>query len=123
MDKYDFFSKDNILVLAEGDAKSKKKGTGIGEILALAREIVSFIDRVDACAEAQDISENKSKIEAISAELEKHYIELLDMAKSGRSTMQKDPMTGQDAAPAPGPSAPAPGPSAPALPTSPTPSS
>ena len=114
-DKYDFFSKDNILVLAESDAKKSKKGTGLGEILALAREIVSFIDRVDACAEAQDISENKSKIEAISQELEKHYVELLDMAKSGRST-QKDPMTGQDAAPAPGPSAPA-------LPVSPTPAS
>ena len=114
MDKYNFFSKDNILVLAESDTKKSKKGNGIGEILALAREIVSFIDRVDACAESQYITENKEKIQAISDELEKHYIELLDMAKSGRSVNQKDPMTGQDAKPAPGPSSPV-------LPTSPSP--
>lgn len=113
MDKYDFFSRDNILILAEGDVKKTKKGTGLGELLALAREMLMFMEKIDSCAEAQDITENKQKVEAMAAGLQKNYMELLNMAGRGRSG-QTDPSTGQEAAPAPGPSAPA-------LPTSPAP--
>lgn len=100
------FSRDNILVLAESDTKKGKKGTGLAELLALAREMVVFVDRVDSCAEAQDITENRKKVEAMADALQKYYIELLDMARNTGRNAQRDPMTGQEAAPAPGPSSP-----------------
>jgi len=117
MDKYDFFSKDNILILAADD--KKKKGGGVNAILSLLIDLNNIKEKISACADAQDITENRSKIEALSSALDEHYGELLGMAKSG------------GAMPVPGvekteglessPISEAPSPAAPTLPSTPTP--
>jgi len=110
----DFFSKDNILVLtADSEVKKGKKGDGINSILGFLQEMRLFRDKIDACAEAQDITENKQKIEAVGQELDKHYEELLDLAKGGIRSIRKQPVPGMEAEESTG--------AAPALPSTPTP--
>lgn len=117
MDKYDFFSKDNILILAADDAKKSKKGDGINAVLGLLQELRNFMDKIQACADAQDITENRQKVEAIATELDKHYEELLELAKGGIKSIRKQEVPGQEMQQG----ADAISPAAPALPSTPTP--
>lgn len=89
-DKMNFFSKDNILILAADEGKKAKKGEGVNAILGLCQELNRFIDKIEACAEAQDITENKQKVEALGEELTKHYEGLIDIAKGGIRSIRKD---------------------------------
>ena len=49
----------DILTASDG----KKKGGGVSAILGLMKDIVDFQGKIEACAEAQDIAENRNKIE------------------------------------------------------------
>lgn len=92
----DFFSKDNILILASDEVKKSKKGDGINSILGLLQEMRNFRDKIDACAEAQDITENRQKVEAIGNDLDKHYEGLIDLAKGGIRSIRKEPVPGME---------------------------
>ena len=75
---------NNMISTAGDDSKKKdKRGDGINEVLVLLKELRDFQDRVATCAEAQALAENRSKIEEFGASIEKMYMTLLDMAKSG----------------------------------------
>lgn len=128
MNKMDFFSKDNILVLAADDGKKAKKGGGINAILALLQEFNYLFDKIDSCAEAQDITENKQKVEQVGEELVKQFETLLGMVKLERNNMLEGKGTtegieGSMGSPKDlmGGSGSSGGPSAPALPATPTP--
>ena len=110
----DFFSKDNILVFATDEVKKSKKGDGINAILSFLVDLRIFRDRIDACAESQDITENRQKIEAIGSDLDKHLNELIDVVKGGISAIRKSPVAveGSEGALEP---------ASPALPSTPTP--
>ena len=85
MSKVDFFSNDKILAYAEADEAKKKgkKGDGINSILGLIQELRNFMEKVDAAAEAQDIAENKSAVEAINNSLRENSKKLLDIVAGG----------------------------------------
>lgn len=74
------WSQDNIINIT---AASHKKGTGINSILSLLQDLLSFKEKLCSTIEAQDISENKSKLENFSERLDEMYTSLLDMAKGG----------------------------------------
>ncbi len=121
MDKYNFFSNDNMLILAADDGKkSGKKGDGINAILGLLQELRTFSDKLQAAADAQDITENRQAIEAIGQELDNHSEKLLDIVKGGiKSIRNKGPVSGMEEAV--GGSEGAVAPSAPSLPATPSP--
>ena len=109
----DFVTKNGyILRTAELEEKTKKtkKGGGVAAILGLAKDLMDFQDKVNACCEAQDITENKQKIESHATALSKMYEDLLDIAKAGVKsirenanveTVGEEPKQEMDAAPAP----------------------
>ena len=82
----DFYVKDGIILrTAELEEKTKKtkKGGGVAAILGLAKDLMDFQDKVNACCEAQDLTEIKQKIESHADALAKMYEDLLDIAKTG----------------------------------------
>jgi len=81
-----------ILRTAELEEKTKKtkKGGGVAAILGLAKDLMDFQDKVNACSDAQDISENKQKIESHAAALSKMYEDLLDIAKAGVKSIREN---------------------------------
>jgi len=81
----DFYAKDGVIirVAEDSDKKGKKKGDGIGAAIGLLQELRNFIEKVDACVEAQDIAENKSAIAKHAATLSEMYQALLKIAEGG----------------------------------------
>ena len=84
----DNFRSNMILVAQEDDApeknterKSKKKGDGINAVLTLLKELRDFQDRVTECSEAQEITDNKSKVDQFNEYLDSMAETLLDIAK------------------------------------------
>lgn len=95
MSKVDFFSKDNILITADSESRKGKKGDGVNAILGLLQELRNVQDKVQAAADAQDITENKQAIEAVADSIDEHSEKLLDLVRGGiRSIRAKDPSTG-----------------------------
>ncbi|MFA7219232.1 MAG: hypothetical protein WC119_01850 [Synergistaceae bacterium] len=81
------WSQDNILVLA---ASTGKKGGGTHAILSLLQELISFQDKVTASIEAQDLGENKQKLEEFQTRLGEMYTSLLEMAKGGVRSVRQE---------------------------------
>lgn len=86
------FSDNNVLVAtASGNKKS-----GVNAILSLLQDLIAFQDKVGNAVEAQEISENKKKLEDFQDRLGEMYDCLLDMAKGGvRSVRQVSPQKDQ----------------------------
>ena len=78
---------DNIFILAS--EKATKKGTGINAILGLLKDFVDFQDKLCVAMEAQDIAENRQKLEAFCGKMEEMYEELLNMARGGVRSVRK----------------------------------
>lgn len=87
--KENIFSSDNILRLAADDKKSKK-GDGVTAILGLFQDIKAFSDKVEAVAEAQDITEYRQKLEAFGDDINKHLEILIDLAKVGIKSIRQN---------------------------------
>ena len=68
----------DILITA-ADGKSKK-GDGINAALSLMQEVRDFQDKIDKCAEAQAMAENKRKIESFGDHLDSMWSTLRDIA-------------------------------------------
>src|ERR1035437_1214161 len=86
------FSDNMIFVKAQSEddgvektEKKKKggKGNGTNACLVLLKELASFKDSVQTCADAQDIEEIRSKITAFGEQLDAMATALLDIAKQG----------------------------------------
>ncbi len=78
---------DNIMVVASDD--KKKKGNGIASVLKLMQELLSFRDNVSACLDAQDIQENKAKLQECQDNLDAMYKSLGDIAVGAIGTMRE----------------------------------
>lgn len=82
------FSSDNILVTASD--KKRKKGGGINEILRLMGELLDFQEKIEACSEAQDLSENKQKLDELNDKLSEGYQGLVDVVSGGMRSRNGD---------------------------------
>jgi hypothetical protein len=72
---------NDIIILAEDKDKKKKKGGGINAILTLMKEMIDFQEQIQACIEAQDLTENKEKIAKCSTAIESMYMELVELVR------------------------------------------
>jgi len=73
------FSQDNILV----SASTKKGGTGVNAVLSLLQDLIAFQDKVGSTIDAQDLGDNKRKLEEFQTRLGEMYESLLEMARGG----------------------------------------
>ena len=80
------FSADNIIITASD--KKKRKGGGVNEILRLMGELIDFQEKVETCIEAQDISNNKDKLEELDPHLDNMYQSLVDIVSGGVSAVR-----------------------------------
>jgi hypothetical protein len=82
------FSSNNILVTASTGSKK----SGVNAILSLLQDLIVFQDKVGSAVDAQEMSENKKKLEDFQNRLGEMYDSLLDMAKGGvKSIRQESP--------------------------------
>jgi hypothetical protein len=86
------WSQDNILVLA-GTAK---KGGGVNAVLSLLQDLIAFQDKVGSTIDAQDLGENKQKLEEFQTRLGEMYESLLDMARGGVRSIRQEPKVGDE---------------------------
>jgi hypothetical protein len=73
---------NELIVLAEKE-KTKKKGGSLGSVFKLVQDLIDFEENIQEAIDAQEMAENKSKIESFLADIDKMYAVLLDIAKEG----------------------------------------
>jgi len=83
------FSDNNVLILTAAD--KGKKGGGVNAILSLLQELIAFQDKVSSAVDAQDLGENKRKLEEFQTRLDEMYGSLLEMAKGGVRSLRQEP--------------------------------
>ena len=83
------WSQDNILIVQA--ATNAKKGGGVNAVLGLLQDMLAFQEKVAGAAEAQDLTENKQKLEEFHANLGKMYESLLEMARGGVRSIRQEP--------------------------------
>ena len=81
------WSDDNILVFAA----TAKKGGGINAVLSLLQDLVAFQEKLSVAIEAQDLGENKQKLEQFQERLSEMYESLIDLARGGMQAMRQAP--------------------------------
>ena len=70
--------------------KAKKKGGSMGAVFKLIQDLAEFEEKIEECASAQEMSENKEKINVFVSDLDKMYEVLLGMAKEGISSLRNN---------------------------------
>ena len=88
MNKY--ASQFNELIVLAKEEKSKKKGGSMAAVLKLVQDLVEFEGSIQEAMNAQEMAENKSKIEAFVQDIDKMYEVLLGMAKEAIQTMRSE---------------------------------
>lgn len=86
---------NNIITIAR-DNSSKKKGSGTNAVLVLLKDLGDFQDKLLACMEAQDIEENRSKVENCFEKVDEVAKVLLDMAEAGIRSRRNNLMESED---------------------------
>jgi len=76
-------------------AAAKKKGGSLGAIFKLTEELLDFEEKIQECINAQEMSENKQKIESFIGEIDKMYDVLFEMARGGISNIRDQRKGGQ----------------------------
>ena len=80
---------NELIVLAEKE-KTKKKGGSMAAILKLTQDLVEFENNLQEAIDAQEMSENKQKIESFLADIDKMYEVLFNMAKSSIQSLRSE---------------------------------
>lgn len=85
----DFYMQDGVIIrqAEDGTKKKGKKGSGVSAVLGLMQELITFQEKVDATVEAQDITENRTKITEHAKALEGMYKSLSEIAAGGVRAM------------------------------------
>lgn len=73
---------NELIVLAEKE-KTKKKGGSLGSVFKLVQDLIDFEENIQEAVNAQEMAENKSKIEAFLVDIDKMYDVLLGIAREG----------------------------------------
>ena len=69
--------------------KAKKKGAGLTSVFKLIQDLTDFEGNIQDCIDAQEMAENKSKIESFLSDIDKMYDVLLGMAREGISAIRR----------------------------------
>jgi hypothetical protein len=95
MKKEDYVFDNSLMVLA---ATNKKNGNLVGTnaILSLLQDLLSFKEKVESTADAQENPEAKAKVEEYNERLNEMYNALLELAKGGIKTIRQRQDTGDD---------------------------
>jgi len=88
MNKY--ASQFNELIVLAKEEKSKKKGGSMAAVLKLVQDLVEFEGNIQEAMDAQEMADNRSKIEAFVQDIDKMYEVLLGMAKDAIQTMRSE---------------------------------
>jgi len=73
---------NELIVLAEKE-KTKKKGGSLGSVFKLVQDLIDFEENIQEAMDAQEMSENRAKIESFLADIDKMYDVLLGIAREG----------------------------------------
>ena len=76
---------NELIVMAE---KAKKKGGSMAAVFKLIQELLDFEEKIQECCNAQEMSENRSRIESFMGEIDKMYDSLFEMARGGISNIR-----------------------------------
>lgn len=76
---------NELILVAE---KSKKKGGSMAAVFKLIQDLLEFEDKIQECISAQEMAENKQKIELFVADIDKMYDSLFEMARGGISSIR-----------------------------------
>jgi len=80
---------NEMIVLAEKE-KSKKKGGSMAAVLKLVQDLAEFESNIQEAMDAQEMAENRSKIESFLQDIDKMYGILLEMAKESIQAMRAE---------------------------------
>jgi len=78
---------NELIVLSE---KARKRGGSMAAVFKLIEELLDFEEKIQACIDAQEMAENKSKIESFMSEIDGMYDILFEMARGGISAIRND---------------------------------
>ena len=79
---------NELIVLAEKEGKSKKKGGSMASVLKLVQDLAEFEGNIQEAIDAQEMAENRSQIEGFLTDIDKMYEVLLNMAKASIQSMR-----------------------------------
>ena len=82
---------NELIVLGE---KVKKKGGSMAAVFKLIQELLEFEEKVEECAQAQEMSQNKQKIESFISDIDSFYDVLFEMARGGISDIRNQRQIG-----------------------------
>lgn len=88
MNKY--ASQFNELIVLAKEEKSKKKGGSMAAVLKLIQDLAEFEDSIQEAMDAQEMAENKGKIESFLKNIDGMYEVLFNIAKDGIQTMRSE---------------------------------
>jgi len=88
MNKY--ASQFNELIVLAKEEKSKKKGGSMAAVLKLIQDLTEFENSIQEAMDAQEMAENKGKIEAFLKDIDRMYEELFNIAKAGIQAMRTE---------------------------------
>lgn len=88
MNKY--ASQFNELIVLAKDEKSKKKGGSMAAVLKLFQDLTEFEGNIQEAMDAQEMADNKSKIEGFLKDIDQMYEVLLGMAKDSIQAMRSE---------------------------------
>jgi molybdenum-dependent DNA-binding transcriptional regulator ModE len=71
----------DIFVTAEKNGK--KKGGSLGAVFKLIQELAEFEAKIQECADAQEMAQNKEQIMAFADQLDQMYDVLFKMGRAG----------------------------------------
>ena len=80
---------NELVVLAEKNGK-RKRGGSINAVLKLIQDLADFEESIQEAVDAQEMTQNKEKIEAFLTDIDKMYEVLFDIAKGGIQHMRSE---------------------------------
>ena len=84
----------NELILTAAD--KKKKGGSLAAVLKLIQDLAEFEEKIEECVAAQEMTENKQKVESFLKDIDSMYQVLLSMAEGSIHSLRSDRARGVD---------------------------
>jgi len=81
---------NELIVMAEKEGKSKKKGGSMAAIFKLIQDLAQFEENIQEAVNAQEMAENKSQIESFMGEIDKMYEVLFNIGKNAIQAMRAE---------------------------------